>query len=236
VSARDLLRQIVEDSDTKAGRLFDLVVQTLIVLSIVSFSIETMPRLPTSMHMWLEHVEQALVTAFAVEYVLRFAVARRKLRFVFSFFGLIDLVSILPGLLALGIDLRSLRALRLLRLFRTLKLVRYNRAIARFHRAIGLAREEIVLFLCATSILLYLSAVGIYFFEHDAQPEVFASVFHSFWWAVVTFTTVGYGDIYPVTAGGRVFTSIMLFVGLGIVSVPAGLVASALSKARDLDE
>lgn len=236
MSARDLLRQIVEDSDTKAGRLFDLVVQTLIVLSIVSFSIETMPRLPTSMHMWLEHVEQALVTAFAVEYVLRFAVARRKLRFVFSFFGLIDLVSILPGLLALGIDLRSLRALRLLRLFRTLKLVRYNRAIARFHRAIGLAREEIVLFLCATSILLYLSAVGIYFFEHDAQPEVFASVFHSFWWAVVTFTTVGYGDIYPVTAGGRVFTSIMLFVGLGIVSVPAGLVASALSKARDLDE
>ncbi|MFG0332129.1 MAG: ion transporter, partial [Maioricimonas sp. JB049] len=203
---------------------------------VVSFTVETLPRLPAPLRSWLSYVELALVSAFSAEYLLRVAVAQRKLRFVFSFFGMIDLLAILPGLLALGVDLRSLRAFRLLRVFRTLKLVRYNRAIARFHRAIGIAREEIVLFLCATSILLYLSAVGIYFFEHDAQPEVFASVFHSLWWAVATFTTVGYGDIYPVTAGGRIFTSIMLFVGLGIVSVPAGLVASALSKARDMDE
>jgi voltage-gated potassium channel len=78
--------------------------------------------------------------------------------------------------------------------------------------------------------------VGIYYFEHDAQPEAYASVFHSLWWSVVTLTTVGYGDVYPVTAGGRVFTFCMLLVGVGVVSVPAGIVASALSEAREMEE
>jgi voltage-gated potassium channel len=85
-------------------------------------------------------------------------------------------------------------------------------------------------------MLLYFSAVGIYYFENDAQPEKFASVFHSLWWSVATLTTVGYGDIYPVTVGGKVFTFLVLLIGLGIVSVPAGLVASALSKARQLED
>jgi len=85
-------------------------------------------------------------------------------------------------------------------------------------------------------LLLYLAAVGIYYFEHDAQPETFASVFHSLWWAVATLTTVGYGDVYPMTAGGKLFTFIVLLIGLGVVSVPAGLVASALSKAREMDD
>ena len=84
-------------------------------------------------------------------------------------------------------------------------------------------------------ILLYLSAVGIYFFENQAQPEQFKSVFHCLWWAVTTLTTVGYGDVFPITAGGRIFTFFVLMVGLGIVAVPAGLVASALSQARRED-
>jgi voltage-gated potassium channel len=83
---------------------------------------------------------------------------------------------------------------------------------------------------------LYLSAVGIYYFENEAQPEQFKSVFHSLWWAVATLTTVGYGDIFPITAGGRVFTFFVLMVGLGVVAVPAGLVASALSKARSEED
>ena len=84
-------------------------------------------------------------------------------------------------------------------------------------------------------LLIYFSAVGIYYFENDAQPEKFASVFHSMWWSVVTLTTVGYGDVYPVTVGGRLFTFIVLLVGLGFVSVPAGLLAAALSKAREME-
>jgi len=92
-----------------------------------------------------------------------------------------------------------------------------------------------VLFLCATAVLLYLAAAGIYYFESDAQPEKFGSIFHCLWWAVATLTTVGYGDIYPVTAGGRVFTFVILLIGLGVISVPAGLVASALGRARQME-
>jgi len=92
------------------------------------------------------------------------------------------------------------------------------------------------LFLIATAMLLYFAAVGIYYFESSAQPESFQSVFHSLWWALATLTTVGYGDVYPVTVGGKVFTFLVLMLGLGIVAVPAGLVASALGKARDEEE
>ena len=152
---------------------------------------------------------------------------------LFSFFGIIDLVSILPFYLSTGIDLRSLRAFRLLRLFRLLKLARYSAAMQRFHRAFIIAREELILFGACALIVLYLSAVGIYYFENPVQPDHFASVFHSLWWATCTLTTVGYGDVNPIIPGGRIFTFFILIIGLGIVAVPTGLFASALSKARE---
>ena len=92
------------------------------------------------------------------------------------------------------------------------------------------------MFFCVTILLLYFSAVGIYYFERDAQPATFGSVFHSLWWAVTTLTTVGYGDVYPITTGGRVFTFFVLMVGLGIIAVPTGIVSSALSKAREVEK
>ncbi len=229
------LKRIVEGNDTKAGRFFDLTIQALIVLSLVTFSIETLPNLTSNTRRWLRLIEIITVSIFTVEYLLRVIVADRKLGFVCSFFGIIDLLSILPFYVATGVDLRSLRAFRMLRLFRILKLVRYSKAIQRFHRALLIAREELVLYLFVTLILLYLASVGIYYFENDVQPDAFSSVFHSMWWAVATFTTVGYGDVYPITVGGKIFTFFVLLIGLGVVSVPAGLVASALSKAREMD-
>ena len=168
--------------------------------------------------------------------LLRLAVADSRWRFVRSFFGVLDLVAILPFYLAAGVDLRAVRTFRLLRLIRILKLARYSDAVRRLRRAVGIVREELVLFLNVALILIFLSAVGIYYFEHDRQPEHFASVFHSLWWAVVTLTTVGYGDMFPITTGGRVFTFFVLFLGLGIVAVPTGLFASALAKAREEEE
>jgi voltage-gated potassium channel len=230
------LRRIVEQNDTRSGRIFDLVIQSLIVISLVTFSIETLPNLSPATERWLYGIEVVTVLIFTAEYLLRLFLAKRKLAFAFSFFGIVDLLAILPFFIASGVDLRSIRAFRFLRLFRAFKVVRYSRAIRRFHRAFVIAKEEIVLFLIITLLLLYFSAVGIYYFENDAQPEAFASVFHSLWWSVATLTTVGYGDVYPVTIGGKIFTFAVLLVGLGIVSVPAGLVASALSKARELEE
>ena len=173
---------------------------------------------------------------FTLEYILRIYVADRKRDYILSFYGIVDLIAIAPFYLSIGIDLRSLRILRMLRLFRLFKLVRYNSAMRRFSRAFSIAKEEVVIFGIVTIMLLYLSAVGIYYFENEAQPEQFKSIFHSFWWAVATLTTVGYGDVYPVTIGGRVFTFLILMVGLGIVAVPAGLLASALSKARSEEQ
>jgi len=229
------LKDVIERSDTTPGRVIDLFIQSLIVLSLILFSVETLPDLSAVWRQCLRYCEIVTVTIFTVEYLLRILVADQKIKFVTSFFGVIDLLAIIPFYLSLGIDLRAIRAFRLLRLFRIFKLARYSKAIQRFHRALLIAREEIVLFLFLTLILLFLAAVGIYYFERDAQPETFASVFHSLWWAVATLTTVGYGDVYPVTVGGRVFTFAILLIGLGVVSVPAGMVASALSKAREME-
>jgi voltage-gated potassium channel len=213
------------------GKL-EYVIQALIVLSMVSFAIETLPGLQERTQRLLRVFEVICVVVFTVEYLLRILLCRPRFRYVLSFFGVIDLMAILPFYLATGLDLRSLRAFRLLRLFRVLKLARYSAAVQRFHRAFIIAREELVLFGAVTAIVLYLSSVGIYYFENSDQPEAFGSVFDSMWWAVCTLTTVGYGDVCPVTTGGKVFTVLVLLCGLGIVAVPTGLVASALSKAR----
>ena len=229
------LKDVVEQNDTLLGRTFDFSIQLLIIFSLITFSIETLPDLRPATRRYLNIFEIVTVSTFTAEYIVRLVVADNKTQFATSFFGVIDLLAILPFFLSFGVDLRSIRAFRLLRLFRMFKLIRYSNAIQRFHRAFLIAREELVLFLFVTIILLYLAAVGIYHFEHDAQPEIFKSVFHSLWWAVATLTTVGYGDVYPITTGGRIFTFFILLIGLGVVSVPAGLVSSALSKAREMD-
>ncbi len=226
------LKDVIEKTDSTAGRVFDVFIQTLIVLSLISFSVDTLPDLSASTRRVLRAIEVGTVAIFTAEYLLRIAVADRRLGYIFSFFGLIDLLAILPFYIASGVDLRAVRAFRLLRLLRSLKLVRYSQAIQRFHRAFQIAREEIVLFFSVACILMFLAGVGIYYFENPAQPEAFRSVFHSLWWALATLTTVGYGDIYPITVGGRIFTFFVLMIGLGVVAVPAGVVASALGEAR----
>jgi voltage-gated potassium channel len=126
--------------------------------------------------------------------------------------------------------------LRFVRLLRILKLTRYNRAARRLKNAFYIVREELTLFVGLTLILLYLAAVGIYHFEHEAQPDTFGSVFESLWWAVATLTTVGYGDVFPITIGGRIFTYVLLILGIGVISVPAGLIAAAFTSAHDREE
>lgn len=227
------IRKVIDDSTTTSGRIFVLTIQALIVVSLLTFSISTIPNLSPSTQKVLDTVETFTIIIFTAEYLLRLYVAERRRKFFFSFFGFIDLLSILPFYLRSNIDLRSMRTFRLLRMFRILKLVRYSKAIRRFKRTFFIAREELMLFGCVSMIILYLSAVGIYYFENAAQPEHFQSVFHSLWWALCTLTTVGYGDVYPITVGGRVFTFAVLIIGLGVVAVPAGIISSALTKAME---
>ncbi|MBT8420756.1 MAG: ion transporter [Gammaproteobacteria bacterium] len=227
------LKRIVEGSDTVAGKAFDIFVQLTIILSVIAFSVETLPGLPSAVTKALALFQLISVGIFTTEYLLRILVAEHRLRFIFSFFGMVDLLAILPFYLAMGLDLRSVRLLRLIQVIRILKFARYSQTIRRLHTAFKLIKAELMLFFSMAAIVLYLAAVGIYYFEGAAQPDVFKSVFHSLWWAVATLTTVGYGDIYPITVGGKLFTFFVLVVGLGVVAVPSGLVASALTKAGE---
>lgn len=222
------IRRVVWDSDTRAGRLFDATVLTVIVAGLVVDAMATLPSLEEAANHILALVSAGVTTLFVTEYLLRVATAEHRWKYVASFYGIIDLVAILPTLL--GLDLRALRAVRLIRLLRVLKITRTH-ALSRFLKALWSVRDEGLIFLLSTVLVLYLAAAGIYYFEHEAQPEAFGSIPESLWWAVATLTTVGYGDTYPITAGGRLFTALVLLCGMGIVAVPAGLVATALTKA-----
>ena len=229
------LRKVVEETGTRSGLVFDLSIQVLIIASIVIFSLETLPNLNDRTVIVLSILESVCITVFAIEYLLRLFVAKRKLKFVFSLWGMIDLLAILPFFLfAYGITLNLiiLRAFRLLRLVRILKLGRYSKSLSRMVLAMTIAREDLLLALAATLIMLLVASFGIYQFENPVQPEKFSSVFESLWWALATLTTVGYGDIYPITLGGRIFTGFILMIGLGIVALPAGIIASSLTEAR----
>lgn len=228
--------QIVERRDTKLGLFFDYFIQFLILLSIASFTIETLPDLDENTIKILNNFEKISVFIFTIEYLTRLLISDRKFKFAVSFFGIIDLLAILPFYLSFGFDLRSARILRFLRLFRVIKLVRYNKAINRFSIAFKMIKEELIMFSVVSIILFYISAVGIYYFENAVQPETFSSIFSSLWWSVVTLTTVGYGDAVPITIGGRIFTFIILMIGLGIIAIPSGMISSALTEARDLEK
>lgn len=230
------LRKIIDDNQTKKGHIFDYVVQFLIFISLIGFALETLPDNSPLMIAILRWIETVCVILFSIEYALRIYVAKKPFKYIFSFYGMVDFLAILPFYVTSTIDLRSLRVFRIFRIFRAFKLIRYNKALARFNTAAKLVKEEIILFLIVTGIFLFLASAGIYYFENPEQPDVFTSIFTSGWWAVVTLTTVGYGDIYPITVGGKVFTFFILMIGVGIVTIPAGLVASALTRAREMEE
>lgn len=212
------------------SKTFDLFIQILIIISILSFSYETLPNLSSAELEILYYLEIIIVVIFSLEYILRIYTSENKLKFIFSFYGIIDLLAILPFYISATMDLRSIRLFRLFRLLRTFKFMRYSQALVRLLDAFRVVKNEMIIFLFLTIFLLYFTSVGIYYFESEVQPEHFQSVFHCLWWSVVTLTTVGYGDIYPITVGGKIFTSFILVIGLGIVAVPTGLFASALTK------
>lgn len=235
MSLKSKIRSVVEDNSTKKGKIFDYTIQLLILLSLVAFSIETLPNNSDELIEFLYVFEIFCITVFSIEYFLRILISNKPFNYIFSFYGIIDFLAIIPYYLS-SIDLRFLRAFRVFRVFRAFKLIKYNKALNRFQIAYKIVKEELTLFLVVILILLFIVSAGIYFFENQAQPEVFKSIFHSSWWSIVTLTTVGYGDVYPITLGGKIFTFFVLIIGVGVVTVPAGLVATSLSKAREIQD
>ncbi len=177
-----------------------------------------------------------IVLLFSVEYLLRLFVADKKAKFIFSFYGLVDLIAILPFYLSAGMDLRSIRAFRLVRLIRFFKFFRYGKVMDRFRVAYRMIRNELLLVAGVSLLLLYVSSVGIYYCEHEAQPGQFGSVMKCFWFSIITLTTIGYGDVIPITVMGKIFTSFISLIGIGVIAVPTGLITASLVKAAGSDK
>ena len=209
----------LDGTHPRVGRGVALAIHALIVASAVVIAVETLPALSDRAQAALVAAEIAIVAAFTMEYAL-------------SFRGLVDFVAVVPALLVLFPDLAPVRMLRLLRLPGILTLFKANRALDRIARALDRVKPEVLIFIFIACVALHLAAAGIDHVEHAAQPEAFGSIPESLWWAVATLTTVGYGDVYPITAGGRVFTGVILLIGIGVIAVPAGLITAALAEAN----
>ncbi len=230
----DFFREMVDDPKTPHGRYFMLLVQSLIIISIAAFTLETVPNRSELYYFSLYCIEVVTITIFTIEYIARIALSTKSVKFIFSFYGLIDLVSILPFYIFLftGADARGFKVLRMFRLLRLFKLFRYGKSLDRYRKAFALVKRDLIVFGAVAFITLYITGVGIYFCENEAQPEKFSSIFDGIWWAIVTLTTVGFGDSYPITTIGRMFTFFILIIGLAIVSVPTALISSALTEVR----
>ncbi len=233
---RKKIYSIIEENTTLSGRVFDYLILTFIFVSVLVFAIETLPHLPKTVHNTLYYFEVFFVVIFSLEYLARVFTSPQPLRYIFSFYGLIDLVSVLPFYFHGSFSLITLRVFRFFRVFKILEMTRYTKALNRMKNAFLAVREEIFLFFMLCLMFIFLASSAIYFFEHQAQPEVFSSIFHSIWWTFMTITTVGYSDIYPVTIGGKIFTFFMLLIGIGLITVPTAFLSTGFERVKELEK
>ena len=224
-------KTIVESLDEGPLAFF---VQGLILFYMVSLSLETVPSL-RGYASTFNTINNVITGVFVFELILRLVVAEHPLKYLISFFGVVDLIAILPALV--GADTKSLRALRLLRLFKLFKSKPINDAMLRMQLAFHEIKRDLFVFSFIAFMFVFFASVGIHHFEHEAQPEKFGSIPAAFWWAIISLTTVGYGDSYPITTAGKMFAGMVVIIGIGIIAIPTGLIASALTtiKNREAD-
>lgn len=227
----DLRRKL---DDIVEGPVFSGIIQFLILASAVAFALES--EYADRYKYYFDIIDWSFLVLFTAEYILRIYTAQKRLVFIFSFFGIVDLLAILPSIVAQIPAFRVLRVLRFLRVFRIFKATRFILAMDRMIEALAQVRREILALIILSSMLVYLAACGIYFFEKDAQQEDFGSIPDAMWWAIVTLTTIGYGDVYPITTGGKIFTAVISLIGIGLIAIPSGLLASVLTGARVEEE
>lgn len=223
-------------------RIIDIFILTLIALNSVAVLIESIIKSAAFLE-FLSYFEVVSVTIFSIEYLLRLWVSdlyypdmpkwRARVRYVFSGMALIDLLAILPFYVPflIPIDLRVLRTLRLFRLMRLFKANRYTNGMATIIRVLKAKASELVSSIIVILTLMIISSAIMYNVESQAQPEVFRTILDALWWASATFTTVGYGDIYPVTALGKFLSAIISIFGIGLVAIPTGIIASGFTEA-----
>jgi voltage-gated potassium channel len=231
------LHEIIYEADTPNGKLFDLILLITILASIVLVMLESIDSINDSYGTFLNISEWIITGLFTLEYILRIIAIKKPLKYIFSFYGIIDLLSTIPKYLSLifigSHHFAALRALRLLRVFRILKLTRYIGASNKLLIALKASRAKIGVFLFFIIILCVILGAIMYMIE--GADNGFTSIPKSIYWAVVTMTTVGYGDIAPQTPFGQFIASIIMILGYAIIAIPTGIVSSEISKTDSID-
>jgi voltage-gated potassium channel len=228
------LHQIIFEADTPAGKLFDLVL-LWILLSVLAVFLHSVPDLREHYFLTFITVEWFFTILFSIEYVLRLICVGKPWRYAISFYGLVDLLAVLPTYLSLLVPgtqaLMVIRGLRVLRIFRILKLTRYLSEARTLALAVYQTRRKITVFL--TMVLTLVTIIGALMYLIEGEEHGFDSIPRSMYWAIVTLTTVGYGDISPQTRLGQLFASFVMILGYGIIAVPTGIVTVALSRVSE---
>jgi voltage-gated potassium channel len=233
---RDKLYEIIFEAETPAGRGFDIALLWAILISVIAVMLESVQHLYAKYGLFLRIIEWVFTVIFTLEYIARVLVIRKPKQYIFSFLGIIDLLALLPSYLSL-IFLGSqyflaIRTIRLLRVFRIFKLTRYLGEAAVLSNALKASTYKITVFLGVVVSIVIISGTLMYIIE--GEKSGFTSIPTSIYWAIVTLTTVGYGDIAPQTTLGQILASFIMIVGYGIIAVPTGIVTSELTRASHL--
>ena len=229
---QEKLFEIIYEADTKVGKLFDVVLLWLIIASIALVMMESVRDYDQKYHDFFNISEWIITILFTIEYILRIVSVKKPKEYIFSFYGIIDLLSTAPKYLSLiiggGHYLAAIRALRLLRVFRILKLARYVGATDNLSKALKASRFRILVFISAVLVICIIIGTLMYLIEGDQSG--FTSIPRGVYWAIVTLTTVGYGDIAPQSAFGQFLASMVMILGYGIIAIPTGIVTAEFTK------
>ena len=232
------LHEIIYEADTSAGKLFNIILLVTIIASIILVMLESVKSFDTKYHDFLNISEWVITILFSLEYVARIITVKKPYKYITSFYGVVDLLATIPKYISLifgGVHaLAALRALRLLRVFRILKLARYLGASNTLVKALKASRVKISVFLFAVIIISIILGTIMYLVEGDEAG--FISIPTSVYWCIVTLTTVGYGDISPVTPLGQFIASIVMIIGYGIIAVPTGIVSAEYATQNKTDK
>lgn len=237
-------------SHGKAATVFDWTIITLIFVNVLLVILDTFSGIPGSVRRVFSAVEVVTIVIFTAEYFLRLWTAdflypdagrvKARLRYALSFMAVIDLLSILPFYLPFifPIDLRALRMVRLLRLFRLMKINRYTNSLSSVGWVIRRKASQLLSSLFVVIVLIVIASILMYGLENEAQPDVFQNAFSGLWWTIATLTTVGYGDIYPITTLGKLLGEVIALLGIGLVAVPTGIISAGFMEdiTQDKDE
>jgi voltage-gated potassium channel len=232
---RKNVHEIIFESDTKTGRYFDYVLFAAIILSVVIVMLDSVASLNAKYGEIFWAIEWALTILFTIEYLLRIIAVDKPSKYIFSFYGIIDFLAIVPTYLSIFLIgsqyLIVLRILRLLRIFRVLKLVRYVGAAETLRVAIENSRGKIIVFI--EVVLVLVVVIGSMMYLIEGPPNGFTSIPKSIYWAIVTVTTVGYGDIAPNTVLGQMLASVLMITGYAIIAVPTGIITTEMGKIKE---